>query len=70
MHLDSYFDQVRKRWSRSDVQEIWRATQEQVAANNELLRQLSARAGLPSNSHAAGDGIVQRMQELLDGAGD
>lgn len=52
------------------MQEIWRATQEQVAANNELLRQLSARAGLPSNSHAAGDGIVQRMQELLDGAGD
>ena len=52
------------------MQEVWKATQEQVAANNELLKQLSGKAGLPTDAHAAGDGIVQRMQMLMDRVGE
>lgn len=39
-------------------------TQEQVAANNELLKHLSARAGLPAGAHSPGDGLLERMQVL------
>ena len=53
---------------RRHVQEVWGATQEQVAANHELLKQLSTRAGLPNDSHADGDSSIQRMQALLCGA--
>lgn len=53
---------------RHHVQEVWGATQEQVAANHELLKQLSTRAGLPADSHADGDSSIQRMQALLHGA--
>ena len=53
---------------RRHVQEVWGATQEQVAANYELLKQLSTRAGLPADSHADGDSSIQRMQALLHGA--
>ncbi|CAL5228566.1 g11723 [Coccomyxa viridis] len=49
-------------------QEVWRATQEQVAANDELLKQLSARAGLPTDSHAPGNSLLEKMQELHSGA--
>ena len=53
---------------RRHVQEVWGATQEQVAANHELLKHLSTRAGLPADSHADGDSSIQRMQALLCGA--
>ena len=48
------------------MQEVWNATQEQVAVNNELLKELSAKAGLPTDAHAAGDCMVQRMQMIMD----
>ncbi len=50
-----------------NAQEIWRATQEQVAANDELLKQLSTQAGLPTELHATGN-LLERLQELHSGA--
>ena len=38
--------------------------------NNELLKHLSAMAGLPSDAHAAGDCMVQRLQLLMDQTGE
>ena len=39
-----------------------------MAANEQLLQRLSAKAGLPSGSHASAMEGIERMQLMLDSA--
>ena len=49
-------------------QELWKAVQEQINANELLLQRLSAKAGLPSSSHTSAAEGIERMQLMLGSA--